>query len=309
MHRHAQHVLVAIALVSCAGDAVAQPHPELPAADSAFSAGSHQLAARLYQQILVREPRNMSVLVKAGYSALALNDLKTARSHFEVVVAAAPASGAPLAHGGLALTLARLGDREGALARLESAVAAGYAQQDMVDREKAFESLRNDPRFVAARRRIDRNAFPCKADSTSRSFDFWVGEWTVYLTGTTRQVGSSRVEPVSGGCAILEHWTGTTSEVVPPSTGESLNFPDPATGEWRQVWMGSGRGQNNYEHGRYLDGAMRFTYSRTGPQGRVQTGRFTFFNLDKDRVRQFLESSTDGGATYQPVYDFTYIRK
>jgi hypothetical protein len=73
--------------------------------------------------------------------------------------------------------------------------------------------------------------------------------------------------------------------------------------------MGSGRGQNNYEHGRYVDGAMRFSNVAKDAQGRTVTGRFTFFNLGSDRVRQFLESSLDGGQTYQPVYDFTYVRR
>jgi hypothetical protein len=53
---------------------------------------------------------------------------------------------------------------------------------------------------------------------------------------------------------------------------------------------------------------MRFTYDNVTPRGR-STGRFIFFNLGPDKVRQLQESTPDSGRTWQTVYDFIYVRK
>ncbi|WP_114953114.1 hypothetical protein [Sphingosinicella terrae] len=39
-----------------------------------------------------------------------------------------------------------------------------------------------------------------------RQFDFWVGRWDVYPTGTDRLVAHSLIEKLYGGCAIRENW-------------------------------------------------------------------------------------------------------
>jgi hypothetical protein len=35
----------------------------------------------------------------------------------------------------------------------------------------------------------------------------------------------------------------------------------------------------------------------------------TFFNLGRDKVRQLVERTSDGGKQWQVVYDFIYTRK
>jgi hypothetical protein len=37
--------------------------------------------------------------------------------------------------------------------------------------------------------------------------------------------------------------------------------------------------------------------------------RLQFIKLTPDKVRQFSQGSTDGGKTWKPEYDFTYIEK
>ena len=148
-------------------------------------------------------------------------------------------------------------------------------------------------------------AFPCLNDPQARAFDFWVGEWEVYNTGSKFLVGHSVVQNISGGCAILENWTATQ----PNSTGKSLNYYDTQKGAWEQDWIGSAGGPLRYYNGVYKDGAMQFTYETVNPQGQKTLGHFKFYNIDKNTVRQYLELSTDGGKTYQPSYDLTYVRK
>jgi hypothetical protein len=149
-------------------------------------------------------------------------------------------------------------------------------------------------------------AFPCTIDPKQRMFDFWIGEWEAYVTGTNRLAGHSVIQSVSGGCMILENWTSARA----PYNGKSMNFIDAATGKWQQVWVGSeGGGQHVFVNGEYRDSAMRFDFGQMGANGKKQKGRFIFFNQGPDQVRQLNETSDDGGKTWVVAYDLTYKRK
>lgn len=301
-----RHFFVYAALLTASRPIVAQP---VPAADTAFFQGRWQDAMRLYTAALAKAPGNRSVLVKAGFSALELGRADTAETLFRSALTLPASTGAPAARAGLAFALLRRGARDEALGGLEVAVKEGYANVDQLDAAAKAHGLANESRFVTLRERAVVNGFPCMGDSAARSFDFWIGAWDVYVTGTAIRAGTNRIERVAGGCALLENWTAWLTPMSPPNEGQSLNFIDPATGTWRQVWMGSGRGQNNFSDGVYRDGAMRFAFERTDPQGNRLIGRFTFFNLGPDRVRQLQEISRDDGATWNTVYDFTYERR
>lgn len=146
---------------------------------------------------------------------------------------------------------------------------------------------------------------PCMNISQAREFDFWIGEWEAYVTGTDKLAGHSKIEMASGGCMILENWTS----VGAPFSGKSINFVDPATKKWKQVWVGSG-GLNVSEflNGEYRDGAMRFEFETKDQKGNKQFVHFHFYNQGPDQVRQFHETSPDG-TTWTTTYDFTYKRK
>lgn len=76
----------------------------------------------------------------------------------------------------------------------------------------------------------------CDSMESRTDFDFWVGEWNVY--GPDGQfAGTNRISKRSNGCLILEEWSSAAG-----SDGTSMNYLDPTTGSWRQIWMGS----NNY---------------------------------------------------------------
>ena len=144
---------------------------------------------------------------------------------------------------------------------------------------------------------------PCSTEPRTHDFDFWIGEWDVYQTGTHSLVGHSLVQSVSGGCSLLENWNATTA-----NNGKSLNYYDVNAGAWEQDWIGSAGGSQRYLNGEYKNGAMHFTYESVSG-GQKVTGNFFFYNIDKNTVRQYQDMSTDGGKTYTVAYDFTYIRK
>ena len=144
-------------------------------------------------------------------------------------------------------------------------------------------------------------AAPCGKGQSHGALDFWVGEWDVKAHGDERgaSVGSSRVEKVAGGCAILERWG---------SDGMSWNFFDVGLGKWRQIWIDAG-GRKAEMAGSYRDGAMRLDGEVVLADGRKWITRMTLFDLGPDRVRQVAERSTDGGGSWTTTVDLVYLRK
>ena len=142
----------------------------------------------------------------------------------------------------------------------------------------------------------------CEA-AEHHQFDFWVGEWTV--TGPNGAVvGTSRIESVLGGCAIVEHWTSSG-----PNRGTSLNFHDRATREWSQTWIDNA-GQVLRLTGGLRGRDMVLEGTTPGRAGRAPARqRITWSPIDGGDVRQLWESSTDDGATWTVAFNGLYRRK
>ena len=102
----------------------------------------------------------------------------------------------------------------------------------------------------------------CTTEATPfRDFDFWIGAWDVTDPHGTI-AGENVISREENGCLLVERWTGAQG-----GSGTSLNFVDPQTGLWRQVWMSQGA-MIDYSGGLEDSGAMRLqgeiTYTRTG---------------------------------------------
>ena len=123
----------------------------------------------------------------------------------------------------------------------------------------------------------------------------------------TKSIGPgarSVIQLISGGCAILENWESSLSN------GKSINFIDPTNNKWKQSWAGNyANGIQEFVNGEYKDSAMRFTFETIDAKGQKLMGHFVFFNQGPNQVRQFNETSADGGKTWITSYDFTYYRK
>lgn len=133
-----------------------------------------------------------------------------------------------------------------------------------------------------------------------RQFDFWVGRWDVYPTGTDRLVAHSFIESLYGGCAIRENWMPLRG-----AGGGSLNSWRPAERRWRQTWADSSNNWTEYVGG-LEDGAMVLTATATQPDGSPVMRRMRYTNEAGGAVRQLGTQSADGGATWTTSYDFTY---
>jgi hypothetical protein len=143
---------------------------------------------------------------------------------------------------------------------------------------------------------------PAKCDApVYRQLDFWVGEWDVYIGD--QKVGTNVVTSEEDGCVVHEHWTSLRSE-----TGQSFNFYDRATKKWRQVWV-SNNGSTLDVAGGLVDGTMAYTGEAVRPNGVRIQHRLSFTPNADGTVRQFWQTSTDGGATWTVAWDGRYVRK
>ena len=131
-----------------------------------------------------------------------------------------------------------------------------------------------------------------------RQFDFWIGEWEVFLPNGNK-AGDSRIESIAAGCALLENWTGNRG-----FSGKSVNSYDRSDQRWHQSWVDSS--------GSRLDLAGVFADKRMVLASAPGTGaiqRIAWSVNDDGSVRQLWESSSDEGKTWAVQFDGKYVRR
>jgi hypothetical protein len=142
----------------------------------------------------------------------------------------------------------------------------------------------------------------CQA-AEQRQFDFWIGRWEVF-TPDGKKAGDNRIEPIDGGCALIERWQG-----VGGFSGTSLNSWDARAGQWRQHWIDNQGGLLRLAGG--LEG-QRMVLASTEPDptrpGRSLRQRISWTPLADGAVRQLWERSDDDGARWTTVFDGRYVR-
>jgi hypothetical protein len=142
-------------------------------------------------------------------------------------------------------------------------------------------------------------AKPCAAPEF-RQFDFWVGNWRVE-NPKGKLVGHNRISKIHGGCVIEERWKGQGG-----MTGSSLNIYDASSKRWHQTWADSS-GLLLQLDGEARPGGMTLRGQRSGADGAPLHDRISWTRLEKGRVRQLWEQSTDGGKTWSLYFDGIYI--
>ena len=135
-----------------------------------------------------------------------------------------------------------------------------------------------------------------------RQFDFWIGKFEV-RTPDGKIAGHNVIEPTLHGCALTEHWTGTSG-----SEGRSINFYDRHEQRWHQVWIDA-QGEVLRLAGGISDGSMLLEGTAPGEDGGILRHRIRWTPLPDGSVRQHWESSTDGGAHWTTLFDGNYRRE
>ena len=276
--------------------------PSMRNGDSLFFAQNWKAAKPIYESLLSDTSSNGIAWNRLGFCYYQEANYDAALKNYQKSLSTKPSP--PV----LATVWSRIAkiqsiknEKQLAFSALDSAVNNGYSNLGELDTLTDFKNLRDEQKFKDLRARVYASAFPCMINAHAREFDFWVGDWDVYQTGTSNLVGHNSIQIIADGCGLLENWTNLGNR-----TGKSINFID-ASNKWKQSWVGGGN--QEFVNGEYKDGAMRFSFENTTLQGSKIIGRFIFFNEKPGQVRQFNETSSDGGKTWVTSYDFTYIQK
>jgi len=139
----------------------------------------------------------------------------------------------------------------------------------------------------------------------SHQFDFWVGKWEVHPNGANKIIAHSLIEKKYSGCAIRENWMPLGKEVS--GGGGSLSLYDAGLKKWRQAWVDSSGTRVDLDGG-FADGVMSITGNWAGfaGPGKDALVRMNYQLQPDGQVRQWAQSSTDGGKTWTPAFDFLY---
>jgi hypothetical protein len=265
-------------------------------ADSLFAARDYGRAYEAYEALTRRDTMNLDAWFGLGRAAARLERYEQGVAAFTRVAASSVYGWVPAYSAGA--MYARLGRADSAFWWLGRAVRFGFSDEKALRTDDDLASLRSDARFDSLVYNATHAPTPCASDAEHRRFDFWVGEWRVTTSGGV-PAGSSVVQVVSGGCALLENWTSLRG-----ATGKSLNAYNPATHQWQQYWVGQGGAVTEYRESEWHGPSLSLI--ARGPQTIM---RLTFTPLDRNTVRQHGELSSDGGKTWSTTYDFYYHRK
>lgn len=135
-----------------------------------------------------------------------------------------------------------------------------------------------------------------------RQFDFWVGEWDVTLPDG-KTAGHNRIEPILGGCALRESWTGAGG-----LAGTSYNVYDRSRKVWHQTWV-DGQGNLLQLEGGFASGRMTLQGETVDSAGAKARQRIIWEPTGPGGVRQLWETSSDGGATWTVAFDGRYRKR
>lgn len=144
--------------------------------------------------------------------------------------------------------------------------------------------------------------YPCKDSENHRAFDFWVGTWDVSFNG--EHAGVNEIKLILGDCVLFENWDSAGGNY----TGKSFNYYDRGEGHWRQIWLDDRGGVIEFT-GEVRDGAMYYTATTKNQEGKSIKHKLTFSQNDDGSVRQLWDQSSDGGETWQTVWDGHYVKK
>ncbi|HUK14192.1 MAG TPA: hypothetical protein VLW17_12895 [Thermoanaerobaculaceae bacterium] len=301
MFRSSSALALAALLASAPGARVSAALP-LVDPDALFAAENWPAVEKAYVEIARVNPDDAMAFFRVAIARLHLG--KPAAAVTDLMHAEALGWPAPQTAFRLACAYALLGRRELALDQLERANRAGFSRVQLLRDEPELDAVRKEARFAAALEGADRNLRPCAYDPAYAQFDFWVGEWDVRPAGAPESTppASSVISKVLDGCVVLESWSGQ-------DRGQSFNIFDKTEGRWHQTWVDTTGGLHEY-WGRREGDSMAFTgeVAESPGQPRFPT-RMTFTRQGPDRVRQFSETSKDGGRTWVPNYDLIYTRR
>jgi hypothetical protein len=141
---------------------------------------------------------------------------------------------------------------------------------------------------------------PCTTDENFRAFDFWAGNWDVSVRSNGQFAGKNSIKVIENGCALHESWKSANG-----GTGQSINYYNPNTGKWRQIWVA--KGYSIDLEGGIKDGAMELvgTISYYGNKTDVPIKGIWTPQSDGSVRQHFLQYNAETD-TWDDWFDGTY---
>jgi len=196
---------------------------------------------------------------------------------------------------------AKMKDETKMLAMLNEAADNGLPIFKRIQDDVDFQAYQESADFKKVVERMKNNAYPCLNGENYRHFDFWLGEWDVYVG--EQKVGVNSITMAQGGCAIHENYTTAGAYA-----GQSINYYDPIDKKWHQHWVGSSGDVYNYLETKREEGLLQFESDFMTPTGQITLSRLTFTLNNDSTVTQLFESSSDDGKTWAAAFNGTYIK-
>jgi ketosteroid isomerase-like protein len=131
--------------------------------------------------------------------------------------------------------------------------------------------------------------------------DFWIGDWDAYDVGEQQKpVARTRVDRLLDGCVLKENYLGVNG-----AEGQSFSIYDATRKLWHQSWV-TNRGKLLLIEGQFQNGEMVLSgtdyFTPTHP---IIRGAWKS-DPAAGGVRETAVTSTDGGATWQPLFDLIF---
>ena len=273
----------------------------LTSATAHFNNQEWSAAAKDFKKYLKRNDQDSAAWYGLGMSQLNLEA-------FEDAIASLKAAGERnfnqnLVTINIAKAWIKTGNEEKMYLALEHSAEKGLATYSRLTLDEEFEHVRTEERFNAIVDKVELNAYPCLSDSVARHFDFWLGEWDVYVG--QQKVGENSITRARGGCAIHESYITTRNYA-----GQSINFYSPVDDKWHQHWVGSSGDVYNYVEIARAEGMLQFLSDFKNPfNGNLSLSKLTFTLNEDGTVSQLFESSTDLGETWTSSFNGLYKKK
>ena len=183
------------------------------------------------------------------------------------------------------------------------AVAAGALPFQLESPPGARRPFAKRPRYKAHLQQATRFANPCRFEPEYSAFDFWIGDWDIYVNG--QMIARNIVTREMNGCIVHERYQTANGAI----RGESINYYDPQEKRWKQNWVSGGGNVIAYAGNSPRQGVMELNGTSVAPGAPgVQLQRVVWERTPDDGLTQTVSTSNDNGKTWSPGFAGRYVR-
>jgi hypothetical protein len=301
-------LFLAAALVSAAAASSAQT----PAASSAQTPGwqiqaneaeqarDFDRAIGLYREAAAQAQNPVPLLMQIGRLQRLAGQMDAAQATYENVLLRAPANPGPML--GMAIVETARRNLDGANGWIGRAVAAGL-NPGVMEAQAALAPLRTTEAYRTHLAQADRQANPCRHQPEYSAFDFWIGDWDIYVGGTL--AARNIITREMNGCIIHERYQRVNGFV----RGESINYYNAQLRRWEQTWVAGSGNVIVYQGNSPREGVMELSGSAWSPGAPgVQLQRVVWARTAEAGLTQTVSVSNDNGQTWNPGFHGVYVR-